>query len=115
MIASKIQRAITMKKLAMLLGISLLFSCDKVEVHQTPIDSDILIEVNEIGSASSRIVIKGKTEREYNCFNYTIATTKRYTQKNIDITFKAIEGNNTFATAIGPATTEIDLGTLPNG
>ncbi|GAB3534078.1 hypothetical protein GCM10027443_20650 [Pontibacter brevis] len=104
-----------MKKLGILLSMLLLISCEKEESEQIPIDSDILIEVKEVGSDPKRIVIVGKTEKEYNCYNNTIVTNKRFTQKTIEITFKAVEGDTKCATAMGPATTEIDLGALDNG
>lgn len=104
-----------MKKLGILLSMLLLISCEKEESEQIPIDSDILIEVKEVGSDPKRIVIVGKTEKEYNCYNNTIVTNKRFTQNTIEITFKAVEGDTKCATAMGPATTEIDLGALDNG
>lgn len=104
------------RKLTMFLCISLLMACDEEEAVLTPIDSDILIEVKEVTSGGSgRIVITGKTEKEYNCYNNTIATTKKITHNTIEVTFKAVEGDERCATALGPATTEVDLGALGNG
>ncbi len=100
--------------LAMLFAF-VIFGCDKEdEGTVTAIDSIIEISANET-SPSGEIVLDCRTKKQYNCSNYKIVSTKRTGQNSIEISFIAVELGNLCATALGPATTKINLGVLPIG
>src|SRR5687767_2744852 len=107
-----------MKSLKLLFIFSLLFfaACDKEDdsLDGGPIDSTIQISAKET-SSTGEIILNCKTEKEYECFNNKISTTKRIGQNTIEISFEKITGENKCATATGPATAEINLGALAVG
>ncbi len=55
------------------------------------------------------------TEKIYPCVNFPIVARSRQSSKSIDISFEGVIETDICLTAIGPATTTIDLGALSEG
>jgi len=106
-----------MKKLLYLFFFWLIVSCEKEEARtQISIDADILIEVQEIIlNSEKRVVLNCRTEKIYNCANYYIDRVQEKSADSITVNFKGISPDEICATALGPAQTKIDLGSLTNG
>jgi hypothetical protein len=81
------------------------------------VDSKISIRMVEISDISPRTLqFYCSTAMVYPCVNYPIYAVHQQSSNSIDISFKGvIENIGICLTAIGPATTVIDLGTLSNG
>jgi len=106
-----------MKNLLYLFFFGLIVSCEKEEARtQISIDTDILIEVQEITlNSEKRVVLNCRTEKIYNCANYYIDRVQEKSADSITVNFKGISPDEICATALGPAQTKIDLGSLTNG
>ncbi|WP_158858601.1 hypothetical protein [Lunatibacter salilacus] len=107
-----------MKKIQTLCLLTLLFSCedDDSGLNLNPINSNIIIEVREVLAPNSReLTLFCQTERSYPCINFPILTENQQDGNSINITFTSVEETDFCFTALGPATTSIDLHTLPNG
>lgn len=93
----------------------LLCGCRK-DASVDKIDSNIKIKMWEtVDSTKRTLQFYCSTEKEYGCTNYGIIKTFSKSSDNIDIDFNGILIYDLCLTAIGPATTTIDLGTLSNG
>lgn len=80
------------------------------------VDSDIKIEMWETMDSTKRTLqFNCSTEKAYGCSNYGISKTFSKSSDKIDIDFNGILIYDFCLTALGPATTTIDFGTLPNG
>lgn len=84
----------------------LVISCSR-NAYEQPIDSDIIVHVEEREQA---YVLVAETEKEYGCVNYPIKYSYRRVGQKIKVKFKYIEEIDACLTAIGPARCEIDLG-----
>jgi len=106
-----------MKKLLYLFFFWLIVSCKKEgATSQISINADILIEVQEITiSSEKRVALNCSTEKIYNCSNYYIDLVQEKSADSITVNFKGISPDEICATALGPAKTKIDLGSLTNG
>lgn len=93
----------------------ILLGCQK-DYSIDSIDSDIEIKLWETFDSTNRTLqLYCLTERIYNCSNYGIKNKFNKSSDNINIDFKGILVYDMCLTALGPATTIIDLGTLSNG
>ena len=102
-------------KLISMLLVIVVLGCDKDDENtDNSIDSIIEISANET-SPSGELVLDCRTKKQYNCSNYKIVSTARSDQNSIEISFTAVELGNLCATALGPATTKVNLGILPIG
>jgi hypothetical protein len=104
----------TLSNLAILLII--IFTGCKKDYTVEKIDSNIEIKMWEtVDSTKRTLQFYCSTERAYNCSNYAISKTLRKFSGNIEIGFKGVIMYDFCSTSFGPATTVVDLGTLPNG
>ncbi len=93
----------------------ILWGCKK-DYSMDTIDSDIEIKMWETMDSTKRTLqFNCATEKVYNCSNFGISKTVRKTSDNIDIDFNGILLYDMCLTALGPARTTLDLGTLSNG
>jgi len=106
-----------MKKLLYLFFFWLIVSCEKEEAtSQIYIDSDILIEVQEITvSSEKKVVLNCSTEKIYDCSNYYIDLAQEKSADSITVDFNGISPDEICAPALSPAQTKINLGSLING
>lgn len=111
-----------MKKLLVYVFAILLVACNKnLAIEENPaensnlIDSKIRILAKEYLN-TKKLVLYCATEKVYPCINYQIQSNTSFNESNkVSITFTDVPEMDVCATAIGPATTEIDLSTLSNG
>lgn len=105
-----------MKKILLcsLLG---LIACEGDPLERNAIDSTIEIVPGEfyLASAIPQLALACKTERIYPCMNYPIHFEQSFVDGKLSITFTHIPELDICLTALGPATIQIDLSTLPNG
>jgi hypothetical protein len=79
-------------------------------------DNDISIRMIEtIDGAKRTLQFFCLTKEVYPCINYQISTTYNQTEDKINVTFGDVIRSEICLTAIGPAQSSIDLGTLNNG
>jgi hypothetical protein len=105
-----------MKRLLTFCCFLLLFSCEDNDLGSNPIDSKIIIETREIlESHSKRLTFFCKTEKIYPCVNFPLLTEEQSDENSFKITFTSVEETIFCFTALGPATTTIDLNTVSNG
>jgi len=92
-------------------------SCNKQEQRNISlIDSEINLRMVETFDVSPRTLqFHCSTTKTYPCCNYPIYAVNRQTSNIIDISFEGVIETDICATALGPATAIIDLGTLSNG
>ncbi len=89
---------------------------DKFEENLTPADSRIHLRMVEDFTRSSRTFqLYCATEKVYPCVNFPLIARTRQSSKSIDISFEGVMETDFCYTAIGPATTTIDLGALNEG
>ena len=87
-----------------------------LEPAQAPLETKILIQPKEeLKDGKRSIVLLNKTEKIYPCINFSIWTDQAFTDRSFKITFTGVEEENICATALGPATSSVDLGSIPNG
>lgn len=87
---------------------TLTYSCKK-NVYEQPIDSEILVEAVE---RDGSIHILAETVKNYPYLNYPIEYSDRKLASSVTIKFKYIGEIEGGFTALGPATCEVNLGTL---
>lgn len=107
-----------MKKLSIFWILIFLASCDDSDLglKSNPIDSKIIIETREILEPNSRrLTFFCKTERIYPCVNFPLLTDKQTENNSFKIKFTSVSESIVCATALGPATTTIDLNSVSNG
>lgn len=110
-----------MKKTRFIWGILLLaiVSCIKEESkyeNLLPIDSGVNIRLIETFNTSPRTLhLYCSTEKIYGCYNFPIIAESRQSSNAIDISFQGIIQSDFCQTALGPATTTVDLGALNVG
>jgi len=80
------------------------------------IDTEINIRMVEVFDKSPRTLqMSFSTKKIYPCCNYPIDLSWQKTSNSIEISFKSVIETDFCLTALGPATANIDLGTLSNG
>lgn len=97
---------------------ALLLSCEDndVRVKSNPIDSKIIIEAREaLEPNSRRLTFFCKTEKIYPCVNFPLLTEKEINENSFKITFTSVGETMLCMTALGPATTLLDLNALSYG
>lgn len=100
---------------ATMLFLVILFGCQK-DYTVEPIDSDIEIYLWEtLGTSNRTLHFNCATERIYGCYNYTISTKYKETSDNIKIDFNGVIIPEFCLTALGPAKSTVDLGSLSTG
>ena len=87
--------------------------CSKATEKVSKIDSQIVITIKE--SSSQILQLDFSTTKIYGCCNYSIDLSWKKSSNIIDITFRGVIETDWCLTAMGPATTTIELGTLSNG
>lgn len=93
-----------------------LFSACKKDESVKINESAINIKMWEtIGSAQRTMKLYCSTEKNYPCFNYSINYSLSTNNEVIIIDFIGVVEPEVCATAMGPASASIDLGTVPNG
>jgi hypothetical protein len=93
-------------------------ACDNNKDYEdlAPADSKIHIRMVEVFDQSPRsFQLYCATEKIYPCVNYPIVAVSETSSNSIDISFKGVIESDFCLTAIGPATTTIDLGPLSEG
>lgn len=107
-----------MKNLFWIPLITLLFSCEKVQENELLIDSVVEIQMLDAAAAGSGdLLLRCKTLKEYICYNYVIGYNKAGEGNTLKISFQHVSlgASQQCATAIGPATAEVNLGILEDG
>lgn len=107
-----------MKKTVILCISVLLLACNNnPELDDIPpIDPNITIELREVlGTDSRNLMLYCKTEKIYPCINFPILTEKTVDKDSYKITFTGIGEIGICLTAIGPASTVIELNSTSNG
>ena len=106
-----------MKKLITLIFVISFISCeDEINLQSNPIDSNVIIELRELlGTDSRQFSLFCETEKQYPCVNYPILTEENFEKDKLDITFTEVVETDFCFTAIGPATTIVNLPSLENG
>ncbi len=97
---------------------TILISCEDNDLgfKSNPIDSKIIIETREVLDLTSRrLTFFSKTEKIYPCVNFPLLTKKEVDENSLKITFTSVGETDLCLTALGPATTTIDLNSVPNG
>jgi len=105
------------KKL-LLFVVTLLLACKNTDdgLSNNPIDTKILIEARELlGQNARSLTFFCKTEKNYPCINYPINYSFSKTENLYNITFTDVGEVGLCFTAIGPASTTINLNSIPNG
>lgn len=104
-------------KLLVKISVVLLMVSGCIKINDTrPINSDIEIRMIEILNETGRTLeLYCSTTEEYPCINFLIDRSFSVKSGNISIRFKNVIDPGICATAIGPATTTIDLGSLKPG
>jgi hypothetical protein len=94
----------------------IIFTGCKKDFTVEKIDSNIEIKMWEtLDSTKRKLQFYCSTEKAYECSNYAISKTYRKSPGTIEIGFRGVIKYDLCFTAFGPASTIIDLGTLPNG
>ena len=89
--------------------------CEKISGNFGVIDSDILFVMAETLDGGPRsLQLHCRTEKVYSCSNYGIARSVKKHSQTIGIKFTHVILHDFCLTALGPATTTIDLGSLDN-
>lgn len=107
-----------MKRLLTFCFLPFLISCQNndLDLKSNPIDSKIIIEAREVLEANSRrLTLFSKTERIYPCENYPLLAKKEVEGNSLKITFTSVLETDFCFTALGPATSVIDLDEISNG
>lgn len=94
------------------------FACEEkdLELTSNPIDFQIFIETREVLEADSRrAILLCKTEKIYPCVNFSLLTEENIDKNSLELNFTSVGETRLCATALGPATTSIDLNTLTVG
>jgi hypothetical protein len=107
-------KKVTIYLLLLLCGLS----CEKStteENHQDENDDIRISIVETIDGTQRTLQLLCSTREEYPCANYGISTTYHQTAGKIDLSFGDIVKPGGCLTAIGPATSNVDLGVLANG
>ncbi len=108
-----------MKRLALVLFFPfvLLTACEKSDYPSSEwIDSDIIIEMWETLDPDERTFrFKCRTARIYPCYNFGIGRTLQKRPGRITILFQGIIRPGLCLTALGPARTTVELGSLETG
>lgn len=93
----------------------LIVACKK-DSMESRIDSDVKISMWEYSDSTGRkLELKCETDKSYGCCNYTILHSLSVSGSNIEINFTGIYQPDMCLTSFGPATTSVDLSSLPNG
>lgn len=107
-----------MKKLTIFVLLTLFVACEQNNddlLNKNAIDSKIKVDAREYLD-TKKIVLNCQTEKAYPCVNYPILTEQHFNKNNqLSITFTNVVETDICFTAIGPATTMIDLSKLTNG
>jgi hypothetical protein len=121
---SRLKRRIIMKLLICLIAFCFILSgCDiaedEVNGELRNLDSNIIFEVKEQHEANHlisdpEIYLLMETEKEYECFNFSITSSLQITGNIIDVMIQGIYVPVVCLTAIGPATGRIKLD-IPDG
>jgi hypothetical protein len=96
----------------------LLIACDDndQEAKSDAVDSKIIIEARELLTPNGRrLTLLCETEKIYPCANYPILTEEQTFPNAIEITFTSIGEIGICFTAMGPASTTIDLNSISTG
>lgn len=107
-----------MKRLLQFCCLILLLSCEDKDLglNSNPIDSKIIIETREVLEPNSRrLTFFCKTEKIYHCMNFPLLTDVQVDENSFKITFTSVGESIVCATALGPATTTIDLNSVSIG
>ena len=111
-------RIISNKILAPLLLLLFTLSCNKERIpkckgdcEHEKIEGDVLVEATK----ESTILLKVKTERDYECQNYYVDNCFKIDRNLIRVNILGSCLPGVCLTAIGPAKADIDLGDLNNG
>lgn len=107
-----------MTKLLIFSTLTFLLSCkdNDSELTKNPIDSKIFIETRELLDNDSRsLTFSCKTEKIYPCINFPILTDNGINENSFQITFTGIGETLICFTALGPASTVVDLKAVANG
>jgi len=107
-----------MKRLLTFYFLTLLISCEDSDpgLKSNPIDSKIIIETREVlEPGSRRLTFFCKTETIYPCVNYPLLTDEQTNESAFKITCTSVGETIVCLTALGPATTTIDLNSVSNG
>ena len=87
-----------------------------ISLKSNPINSTIIIEAREeLGPDTRRLTLFCKTGKTYPCINFPILTEWTKDESAVEVTFTAVGETVVCLTAIGPATTLVDLDGLSNG
>jgi hypothetical protein len=107
-----------MTRIFALFILTILISCEDNDLglKSNPIDSKIIIETREVLEPNSRrLTFFCKTEKIYPCVNFPLLTDKQVDENSSKITFTSVGETTLCLTALGPATTTIDLNSVSNG
>jgi hypothetical protein len=107
-----------MNRLLIFCTLTLLLSCEYNDTGLTnnPIDSKIFIETRELLDINFRsLTFHCKTEKIYPCVNFPILTDKGINDNSFQITFTGIGETTICFTALGPASTVVDLRSVKSG
>lgn len=107
-----------MKKISIFVIAALFVACEQNEdpLKKNAIDSKIKVEVREYLDLNSRqLVLHCQTGKAYPCINYPILTEQVFQKNKLSITFTSVLETDFCFTAIGPASTVINLGNMVNG
>lgn len=107
-----------MKKLFWIPVLLFVLSCEKESDPSLPVDSVVEVEIAEVSiDGAEKIVLSGKTRKEYSCSNYTINHRTANGEEAFSITFEEVvsDPEGRCFTALGPARAQIVLGALENG
>lgn len=107
-----------MNRLLSFCFLTLLISCDDNDLglKSNPLDSKVIVETREVLDPNSRhLTFFCTTEKIYSCVNFPLLTDKQADENSFKITFTSVGETTLCLTALGPATTSIDLNSVPNG
>ena len=96
----------------------LIFSCEEERTDELLINSTVEIEMHVAPAAGTgEVVLHCKTLKEYICYNYVIGYSKAGEGKSLKINFRHVSPHvsGKCGAEVGPATAEINLGTLETG
>lgn len=96
---------------------SSIIACENEDLLESnPIDSNIQITPTEFFNENSlRLGLSCKTEKIYPCINYPILTEVTVVENLVSVNFIRVPEIDLCLTALGPATTTIDLSDISNG
>lgn len=89
----------------------LVISCNK-DYETINIDSDILVSTEKLDNT---ILLTAETERNYATLGHQITFCDKVKKKEVYIEFKKVKVPEVGLTALGPATSSINLGSIENG